>query len=402
MHIIKIVCSGVLAGTLIIVALAYFLVSPGYSFAISDVIFLPAEFESLGTNDEFKLQINITPSGVVNYDSKIIVTYPQNLLTLNSFELGNDWLPLSGLGNNLNNPEIGLFVVSGLYPNKLTDEILFGEITFITKNPGYGSITLESNSEIISEKDESIGNTEGVQTLIAIGTDLRLEKLPVNYLFANNLEIGDEGIAVTYLQLCLQLDDVYTKDIDGKFDAATEIAVLLFQEKYLDVRSGKVEEATISGLNEICIPRLPAELFDIELSIEDDEITIGGSVTAVVTFENFGRIPTLIDTTFLVVNESEQVLYRDVNYTIVQTENVLRNKLSELNLKTGEYTLVLETKYSGDIIDKFEQDFTVTRYVDKQSIVFVSIFLMVVIGILTYIIILRIRKKEKTLTDMIN
>jgi len=91
-------------------------------------------------------------------------------------------------------------------------------------------------------------------------------------------------------------------------------------------------------------------------------------LTARVIFVSFGRIPTLVDLTFMIMNESGEVVYSGKDAVVVETEQVLSKKFEELDLPTGKYTLVFTTLYNVDVEDEFKQEFEIVKEAEIQKI----------------------------------
>ena len=95
--------------------------------------------------------------------------------------------------------------------------------------------------------------------------------IPDDFLFNNALEKGNRNIDVAYLQRALASEGLYDGDITGRFDEETERAVKQFQERYLDQRTGVVEEFTRAKLNDL-LPEIRERekltLFDILVAPE--------------------------------------------------------------------------------------------------------------------------------------
>jgi len=83
--------------------------------------------------------------------------------------------------------------------------------------------------------------------------------VPDDFCFENELLLGDRNREVTYLQIILALEGLYSVVVSGIFDEATEAAVIAFQEKFgdeiltpqgEDAGDGIVNEPTRAKLND--------------------------------------------------------------------------------------------------------------------------------------------------------
>lgn len=115
------------------------------------------------------------------------------------------------------------------------------------------------------------------------------------------------------------------------------------------------------------LEKIPEQLFDISVRLEKETIAEASELEAVIVFESFGKVPTLIDLTYTIVNDQKQIVFKDdIETVFVETETVLRKRFSNLNLLPGSYTLVVKTQYNVDVIDEFRLDFTIVEEVKKE------------------------------------
>lgn len=234
------------------------------------------------------------------------------------------------------------------------------------------------------------------------------DTFPPDFRFTQDLSRGQTSLEVAYLQLCLRSEGYYSEAINGNFNAATRQAVIDFQEEYaseilapggLSRGTGLVAEGTRNKLNEICPPQIPAQLFDINVRLESDTIFDASELEAVISFESFGTEATPVEITYSVTNAQGQVVFKDFETTVVETEKVVRKNFGQLVLQTGNYVLTVETLYNTDVVDQFTNRFTVAE-APKESI-FESlrfwIGLVILLGFLNilFIIIIIIQKKRR-------
>jgi len=106
---------------------------------------------------------------------------------------------------------------------------------------------------------------------------------------------------------------------------------------------------------------VPFGLFDISFNLEDSIIQRKSELSGIVTFQNFGDVPTSVDLTFTILDESGNEIYREKSKITIMTEEVLRWNYNSLEgLPKGGYTAVLTTLYYIDISDMFRVGFEVT------------------------------------------
>lgn len=105
---------------------------------------------------------------------------------------------------------------------------------------------------------------------------------------------------------------------------------------------------------------LPAQLFDIRLLLDRNEIPRIEDLVARVTFESFGRVSTPVEMTFTLLDAEGNKLWTSVDTTTVQTSAVFVKRFTGApSLTSGSYTARLDTLYNTDVRDTFEAPFTV-------------------------------------------
>ncbi|MFA5367617.1 MAG: hypothetical protein WC333_07055 [Dehalococcoidia bacterium] len=109
------------------------------------------------------------------------------------------------------------------------------------------------------------------------------------------------------------------------------------------------------------VPSEPTQLFDITLTIDSAVLQKSSDLTARLRFESFGTVPTPVDLTFIVLDESGQEVYKAViaNEIVVETELSYSKRFYDLDVPAGNYVLVARTLYNVDVSDEFLQDFSV-------------------------------------------
>ncbi|MCH8163048.1 MAG: peptidoglycan-binding protein [Proteobacteria bacterium] len=213
------------------------------------------------------------------------------------------------------------------------------------------------------------------------------EKIPEGFQFNKNLSLSDKNIDVAYLQLCLAAEGIYGDDITGYFGPKTKRAVIDFQEKYFDDilapwgftrGTGFVYKTTREKLNEVCPAlaeeeKLPEPLFSVNVALENRALAKSSDLVSIVTFEDFGEAPTSVELTYTILNDQRQIVFKDIETVVVETEKVIRKRFSNLNLLSGMYKLVVKAQYNVDVIDEFANDFAVGE-IPKESIFTSTLF----------------------------
>lgn len=100
-------------------------------------------------------------------------------------------------------------------------------------------------------------------------------------------------------------------------------------------------------------------LLDIKLELESSLLSKSSDLVAHIRFDSFGNVPTLINLNYAIVDTNGVEVYRELGDVTVETEKSLTKEFKKLNLKKGQYSLILTTLYNTDVKDEFKQDFTV-------------------------------------------
>jgi len=108
-----------------------------------------------------------------------------------------------------------------------------------------------------------------------------------------------------------------------------------------------------------CRYTIPKQLFDIKLELESNTIRNSYQLTAWVKFESFGREPTPVNLTYIILDKAGGTVYTNEDYIIVETERFVVESFRGLDLELGEYVLVLKTLYNIEIEDEFRQRFKI-------------------------------------------
>ena len=100
---------------------------------------------------------------------------------------------------------------------------------------------------------------------------------------------------------------------------------------------------------------------EISLSLDDSLIQNPDDLSVLVTFGDFGTVPTPVNLTFIISDESGIEYAIDNDFIVVTTEEVLRKKFKALFLPEGKYTLVLTTLYNVNVVDEFRAEFEIRK-----------------------------------------
>ncbi len=209
-------------------------------------------------------------------------------------------------------------------------------------------ITFELDSSIVLNLEDLVARV----TFESFGT----ETTPVNLTFIILDEIGNQ----VYLEqdsLVVETENIFSKKFEN-IDLEIGKYVILLNTIYNEnVEDSFWKEFEIRSR----VGKSLGQLFDIKFELEDSLITDKEKLVARVIFESFGTEPTPVDMEFVFLDESGREVYREKDYTVVETEKVLTKEFEGFGFEEGEYTLVLNTLYNVDVEDEFRRKFEVKK-----------------------------------------
>ncbi len=140
--------------------------------------------------------------------------------------------------------------------------------------------------------------------------------------------------------------------------------------------------------------KIPAQLFDIKLELEETTVQFSNKLTAWVRFENFGTEPIPVNMTYIILDINKNKLHTEQDSAVVWTEELIIKKFDNLELPNGKYVLVLHTLYGNNIFDEFRQEFEVGKETPKKSLLYLYIFIGILIGLVIILLLIYFIKKR--------
>jgi hypothetical protein len=126
------------------------------------------------------------------------------------------------------------------------------------------------------------------------------------------------------------------------------------------------------------------KLFDITFTLDDLIIRDSDELSSIVIFENFGKVLTPVELTFIILDDKGIEVHREKETINVQTEEVLRKSFKGLDLLDGKYSIILQTLYDEDIFDEFKQDFEIGNlgFINYFIYSLIALAVLIVLGLL--------------------
>ena len=114
-----------------------------FSFSPNTNTYLPSQ--------SFSVDVYVNPdAGEEITTAKLVLSFPTQILKINSFTLASGWVALTQPGyDSLDNTK-GELIKTGGFPGKVTTKKLFGTITFSTQNEGTAKLVVGSNSLLLN------------------------------------------------------------------------------------------------------------------------------------------------------------------------------------------------------------------------------------------------------------
>ena len=123
--------------------------------AVTTVSLSPASVNVV-SGKSFNVVIAVNPQGAANYTEKIELSFPADLLQVNSFSFGNSWMALSQTGYDLVDNTNGTLIKTAGYPGGLSSAATFGTVSFYAKKTGSGVIKLGSGSLALDANNQNV------------------------------------------------------------------------------------------------------------------------------------------------------------------------------------------------------------------------------------------------------
>lgn len=135
------------------------------------------------------------------------------------------------------------------------------------------------------------------------------------------------------------------------------------------------------------------ELFDIQVRLPEHTIYSSNDLTAITEFTNFGEGASHVRLFYKITNSAGQELYTSIDEKIVETDEVVIKKFSNLNIPYGRYT-IQTIIYYGDNQQAESQDYFTLTTIPKttlltQPLIFIAIILALFVTVIYF------KKKKK-------
>lgn len=131
-----------------------FLVSPLCVFAVG-FLFSPGS-GSYETNRTFSVAVFANPQGNNIYTVKVELKYPANLLSVESFNFSDEWLPLRKPGHDLIDNDMGILIKTAGFPGGFSSQTKLGDVVFRTKSSGTANVSIGGDSMTLDANNNNV------------------------------------------------------------------------------------------------------------------------------------------------------------------------------------------------------------------------------------------------------
>ncbi|MFT5436631.1 MAG: hypothetical protein ACI840_001279 [Ulvibacter sp.] len=107
----------------------------------------------------YSIPVFIDPKGEQIFTAKIEISYPVDMIVVNSFSFNDSWIELRQPGYDLIDNANGLLIKSGGYPSGVSSKVLLGYISLRSKKSGIAELGVTDNSSVLDVNNDNILET---------------------------------------------------------------------------------------------------------------------------------------------------------------------------------------------------------------------------------------------------
>ena len=172
----------------------------------------------------------------------------------------------------------------------------------------------------------------------------------------------------------LKINETKVVDVndDGKYDVI--LSLMTFDGKIANISIKQYSENN-KRLGDY------KELFDIELGLKEDKLTVSKDLTVFIKFINFGEGPSNIKIVYSITDLLGNEFYHGVDEKTVYTEESVIKNFDSLNLPVGKYKVLSKIYYGKNQTAESEKSFEVTGQNDSSSLssILAIIFIIIIV-----------------------
>ena len=241
----------------------------------------------------FNVQVRINPNDVTNYTIKTNIDFPADLLTLQTWKYGGDWIPVRKDGYDFFDNKTGVLIRTAGYANGFNQTMTFGTATFVAKNTGTGVISFTGDN-------------------LALDQD------------GNNVYAGGNKVSIAVLEETTPT--ITTKPTTTKKPTTT---------------------ITPTEVNPPVGEMVPVNPVDITLNLAQNSLNNASELNPIIKLSNTDNTTTTVALNFKIWNDNGVEMFNYNDTLTVNTSSIYDNKLTNLNLRPGAYVLSVTAAYSS-------------------------------------------------------
>lgn len=154
------------------------------------------------------------------------------------------------------------------------------------------------------------------------------------------------------------------KDGQGTIEVGSNTIAL--DENNQDVFSRAFPEATIIS-GKVVEEIDPEKVFGINFTVNSTKFEDISELVSTVNVKNQTMVEAPIYIEHIIYDTKEAIRFREENYLVVEDTEVLRKTYENLDLPVGNYSLILKTLYSDDVIKEYERAFAIIEGEEKRT-----------------------------------
>ncbi|MBP6886241.1 MAG: hypothetical protein KBC02_03285 [Candidatus Pacebacteria bacterium] len=156
--------------SIFLVVLALSLGSSSSASASSSTITLSPAAKSVAPGQTVTVSVQIIPNGSEVTTVKAKISFPADILEVQKFTFGDEWLPLTQPGYSVTDNVGGLLVRTAGFPGGLTTAKTLGTIAFRVKAAGSASIIITSDSLLLDPTNVNVFSASSASMLTSVQT----------------------------------------------------------------------------------------------------------------------------------------------------------------------------------------------------------------------------------------
>lgn len=151
------------------------------SFVSASTFVLSPSESTFKPGQSFSLIVSVDPQGSKVYTSKMSLTFPADILEVESFTFSNGWQALSQSGYDLVDNKSGSLIKTAGFTGGLSSKTNFGVVNFRVKKEGSAKVVVSSSSALYDENSKNVlkGNATSLFTVSTLAPEPEIKRVPV-------------------------------------------------------------------------------------------------------------------------------------------------------------------------------------------------------------------------------